>query len=273
MRSPGRMAPHVLIALVVAAAACLSAIPLTTTPARSAPGDAVLVGAGDISTCTNNNDEATAVLLDGIAGTVYTLGDNVYDSGTEAEFDNCYDPTWGRHKGRTRPVSGNHEYETADAAPYYAYFGPSAGDPTKGYYSYDAGSFWHVIVLNSECAADRRLPRRITTGDVAAPGSCGEPIEERRGDDSQAALQLQLARQRRHLRAALCGAVRLRRRTRTRRPRTPLRTVRAADVRRASPTRRTAYDRSSSAPAAGATPALSRSLPTAKCETARTTAC
>jgi hypothetical protein len=146
------MAPRLVIALLVAAAACVSALPILTTPAGSAPGDAVLVGAGDISTCTNNNDEATAVLLDGIAGTVYTLGDSVYENGTTAEFANCYDPTWGRHKARTRPASGNHEYGTANAAPYYAYFGASAGDPTKGYYSYDAGSFWHVIVLNSECA-------------------------------------------------------------------------------------------------------------------------
>lgn len=151
MRSPAKTAPRLLIALLLAAAVCLAALPFLAEPTRSAPGDAVLVGAGDISTCTNNNDEATAVLLDGIAGTVYTLGDNVYENGTADEFANCYDPTWGRHKTRTRPVSGNHEYNTANAAPYYAYFGASAGDPAKGYYSYDAGSFWHVIVLNSEC--------------------------------------------------------------------------------------------------------------------------
>jgi 3',5'-cyclic AMP phosphodiesterase CpdA len=58
----------------------------------------------------------------------------------------------GRHKDRTRPSAGNHEYHTAGAAPYYAYFGAAAGDPSKGYYSYDLGS-WHVIVLNSNCAA------------------------------------------------------------------------------------------------------------------------
>lgn len=124
----------------------------------SAAGDVILVGAGDISKCTNNNDEATAELLDGIAGTVFTLGDNVYDSGTATEFSTCYDPTWGRHKARTMPVSGNHEYETAGASGYYDYFngagqfsGP-AGDRDKGYYSYDAGEWWHVVVLNSECA-------------------------------------------------------------------------------------------------------------------------
>jgi hypothetical protein len=53
---------------------------------------AVLVGAGDIASCTSNDHEATADLLDGISGTVATLGDNAYESGTSAEFDNCYDP-------------------------------------------------------------------------------------------------------------------------------------------------------------------------------------
>ncbi len=54
--------------------------------------DPVLVGAGDIASCTSNDHEATADLLDGIAGTVATFGDNVYEFGTSAEFDNCYDP-------------------------------------------------------------------------------------------------------------------------------------------------------------------------------------
>jgi len=112
----------------------------------------VLVGAGDISSCSNNGDEATASLLDGIPGTVFTTGDNVYEVGSSTEFANCYSPTWGRHKGRTRPVVGNHEYGTAGAAGYYGYFGAAAGDPAKGYYSYDLGA-WHIIVLNSNCGS------------------------------------------------------------------------------------------------------------------------
>ena len=109
---------------------------------------AVLVGAGDIAVCGSNGDEQTAALLDGIAGTVITLGDNVYLNGTPTEFATCYDPSWGRHKARTKPVPGNHDYYTANAAGYFGYFGAAAGDPAKGYYSYDAGP-WHVIVLNS----------------------------------------------------------------------------------------------------------------------------
>ena len=106
------------------------------------------MGAGDIASCASSGDEATALLLDNIAGTVYNLGDNVYDSGTATEFTNCYNPTWGRHKARTMPTPGNHEYTTAAAAGYYGYFGAAAGDPTKGYYSYNLGE-WHIIALNS----------------------------------------------------------------------------------------------------------------------------
>src|SRR6185437_1232956 len=40
------------------------------------------VGAGDIASCSATEDEATAKLLDGIAGTVFTLGDNAYSDGS-----------------------------------------------------------------------------------------------------------------------------------------------------------------------------------------------
>ena len=111
---------------------------------------AVLVGAGDIARCDKTEDEETAKLLDQVPGTVFTLGDNAYPDGTTAEFNNCYAPTWGRHKARTRPATGNHEYHTTDAAPYFNYFGAVAGNIGEGYYSYDLGS-WHIIVLNTEC--------------------------------------------------------------------------------------------------------------------------
>jgi hypothetical protein len=109
----------------------------------------VFVGAGDIALCTGDgNHEATARLLDSIGGTVFALGDNAYFSGTAEEYRDCYDRTWGRHKLRTRPVPGNHEYESPGAIPYFDYFGPNAGPHGLGYYSFDLGS-WHVVALNS----------------------------------------------------------------------------------------------------------------------------
>lgn len=114
--------------------------------------DPVLVGAGDIATCEKTRDEETANLLGLIPGTVFTTGDNVYDTGSTNEFANCYEPSWGRYKSRTYPSVGNHEYNTLNAQPYFDYFGSRAGEVGKGYYSYNLGK-WHVIVLNSNCDA------------------------------------------------------------------------------------------------------------------------
>src|SRR5690242_19152367 len=85
-----------------------------------AGGVDIFVGAGDIATC-DPNAESTARLLDGIPGTVFTLGDQAYPRGAEQEYRDCYDPTWGRHRGRTRPAPGNHEYESRNATPYFDY--------------------------------------------------------------------------------------------------------------------------------------------------------
>jgi PKD repeat protein len=111
---------------------------------------AVMVGAGDIARCDGTGDTQTANLVLGIPGTVFTLGDNT-PNGTAAEFTDCYGPTWGQFKDRTRPVSGNKDYFTPGATPYYDYFGTAAGETGKGFYSYDVGE-WHVVALNSDIA-------------------------------------------------------------------------------------------------------------------------
>ena len=91
----------------------------TPTGLLTANPPQILAGAGDISECgTNNNDEATAQLLDGIPGTVFTAGDNVMPNGTTSEFANMAsfdrertrsatsrpyhraDPRWGRRSPR-----------------------------------------------------------------------------------------------------------------------------------------------------------------------------
>jgi hypothetical protein len=126
------------------------------------PTDPVLIVAGDIASCSWTGDETTAALVAGLAGTVVTLGDNVYQNGTATEFTQCYAPSWGQFKERTRPTPGNHDYNTAGASGYFDYFngvgvveGP-AGNRALGYYSFDVGT-WHVVVLNSECEATTGL--------------------------------------------------------------------------------------------------------------------
>jgi hypothetical protein len=113
---------------------------------------AVLVGAGDIAACSEGADAATADLVESVGGIVFTLGDNAYEDGSFAEFQECYGPTWGRPsiRDRTMPVVGNHEYHTRGADGYFRYFGAAAGDPDEGWYAYDAGA-WRIYALNSNC--------------------------------------------------------------------------------------------------------------------------
>ncbi len=120
--------------------------------ADAATSDPVLVGAGDIASCGGSGDSATAALIRNIPGTVFTAGDNVYPSGSTAQFAGCYDPSWGAFRLRTRPAAGNHDYETAAAAAYFSYFGTLAGNPRYGFYAYNRGT-WRIYVLNSNCWA------------------------------------------------------------------------------------------------------------------------
>jgi acid phosphatase type 7 len=110
----------------------------------------LLLAAGDIGSCRSGGDEATGALLAGVPATVAALGDLAYPRGTAEEFADCYDPSWGPYRSRTRPAAGNHDFATPGAAPYFAYWGTLAGLAGAGYYSYELGK-WHVVVLNSNC--------------------------------------------------------------------------------------------------------------------------
>ena len=151
-------ARHLLAVIVVLAAACTpradEASTLATAPATTATAagqrSTTVLAAGDIASCASGGDEQTAALLDTLPGTVLTLGDTVYDDGSADQFRRCYMPSWGRFRDRTYPAPGNHDYQTANASGYYGFFGPRAGQPGKGWYSFDLGR-WHLIALNSNC--------------------------------------------------------------------------------------------------------------------------
>jgi hypothetical protein len=125
--------------------------PTPTPGATPSPqGSAVLVGAGDIASCGLTADTATANLVKGIAGTVFTAGDNAYETGSDADYAQCYEPTWGAFADRTYPSAGNHEYETPGATGYLNYFGARARPAGTNWYAYDLGS-WRVYSLDSNC--------------------------------------------------------------------------------------------------------------------------
>jgi len=163
----------ILLPIVLMATACWGVVPETQRPISSAApsppaasnsppvsapspslsGPVVTVlAAGDIASCAGTGDEKTAALLAANPGTVITLGDNAYESGSAQEFAACYNPSWGQFLDRTHPAPGNHDYRTPHAAAYFYYFGAAAGGAQRGYYAFDLGA-WRLYSLNSNCDA------------------------------------------------------------------------------------------------------------------------
>ena len=145
---------------VVLAAALVLAL-LAAGRARAQPDTApvTIVAAGDIA-CEPGatpgpracQQQATADLVQRIhPDAILAVGDLQYPYGSLESFRKAYDASWGRFKAITFPVPGNHEYYKGVSG-YFAYWGARAGDPSKGYYSFDLGA-WHVLALNSNCPA------------------------------------------------------------------------------------------------------------------------
>ena len=117
-----------------------------------------MLGAGDIGMCGRPEVAQTARLVASLEGDVLLAGDLAYFQGTAANFRDCFDPFWGQFRSRWHAVPGNHEYESAGAAPYFAYFGAAAGPPGVGYHSFIAGD-WLILMLNSNIPATRGSPQ------------------------------------------------------------------------------------------------------------------
>ncbi|MDQ1673702.1 MAG: hypothetical protein QOC98_2264, partial [Frankiaceae bacterium] len=110
---------------------------------------------------------------------VLPLGDEQYNCGGLSAFQQVYNPTWGAQKAVTNPVPGNHEYQTSggtncpsahNASAYFSYFGASAGDPAKGYYSFNLGA-WHIVALNSELCYGQSPYNQSPIGGTAGCGA------------------------------------------------------------------------------------------------------
>jgi hypothetical protein len=133
----------------------------------SATGNTLLM-AGDIckhdlgatdytGNCRKTGDLVRSVLAANPGAQVQTLGDNVNNqpapSSYDAEYQDLYAPNWGSFLNVTHALEGNHDtYPPAGTTPYFDYFGAAAGPRPGGYYSYNIGSNWHVIVLNAQCS-------------------------------------------------------------------------------------------------------------------------
>ncbi|MFQ6171704.1 DNRLRE domain-containing protein [Oryzobacter sp. R7] len=130
-----------------------------TSPASTKSDPLVVAAVGDGA----GGEQAATDVTDMIAAwqpeMLTYLGD-VYDDGTITEFKNWYgDSTswYGRFKGITAPVVGNHEYNktatgTFEADGYFRYW-----NGISPYYSFDAGG-WHVVALDSTTQYNQTAP-------------------------------------------------------------------------------------------------------------------
>lgn len=157
--------------------------PAPPPPPPAPPAPRVIAAAGDIACSPNDpnfngglgtpnvcRQQATSDLLVGKGySDVLTLGDTQYDCNTAADFAGSFHPSWGRVKPIIHPTTGNHEYKATNpddygvpgcgpnAGGYFGYFGAAAGDPSRGYYSFEIGG-WHVISLNTNDASATGCP-------------------------------------------------------------------------------------------------------------------
>src|SRR6187402_397015 len=97
----------------------------SVTPSSTTEPAVKLVAAGDIASCEESGDSATAALIADMEAdvTIAMLGDAVYPSGSDEAYAECYDPVWGAWLDRTRPALGNHDTEADGGAAYHGYFG------------------------------------------------------------------------------------------------------------------------------------------------------
>jgi len=145
----------VITALVGTASVFLVFSPVAGGSAPSPSPVPVRVAAvGDIA-CKNlpgNNrsvcqyDDVARTIADGDYNRLLLLGDIQYEHGEYRNFVDNYDVYWGELLPITAPSAGNHDWGTEGAQGYFKYFGNRAPGP---WYSYDLGSSWHVVTLDS----------------------------------------------------------------------------------------------------------------------------
>jgi predicted phosphodiesterase len=101
---------------------------------------------------------------------VLYLGD-VYDAGTQEEYENNYRPAYGRFDSIAAPTPGNHDWH--NRAEGYDPYWKSAGLVTnRHYYSFRTAG-WEIISLNSESGLEEGSPqRRWLKQRLRKPGTC-----------------------------------------------------------------------------------------------------
>ena len=122
--------------------------PSSAPPFNPTGQTTTVIAVGDIGWCGSAAIPLTARLIERNEGQLLLSGDLAYMQGSLTDFQRCFEPFYGQFRNRWRPVPGNHEYDTPNAAGYFQFFGSAAGPAGRGYYSFRAGD-WLVLMLDS----------------------------------------------------------------------------------------------------------------------------
>ncbi len=161
----GAMGPSTPPTTSASSSASTTVLPAPMQPVRR--DEPILIGAGDIASCDSAGDEATAALVEKMLlasdhAVAFTAGDNTYPDGTVAQYQRCYEPSWGRFKSRTLPAVGNHDWRTPQAAGMRSAFAGRFTKDSPLWYAADVRGrsdesaadhdvHWRVVVLDSNC--------------------------------------------------------------------------------------------------------------------------
>jgi calcineurin-like phosphoesterase family protein len=152
---------RVTIVTVSALVSALTAV--CAGAAATASGDPVVAAAGDISDDSFSGQSRTdELVVNKGLDAVLTLGDNQYSDGSLSDFQQYYDPTWGRVKWITYPSPGNHD-DWGESG-YDEYFG------VPRYYAWNIGA-WRLYALDSN-SVDSTQVNWLKSNLAANPHRC-----------------------------------------------------------------------------------------------------
>lgn len=108
-----------------------------------------VLAVSDLTDC-RGPDAEVAELVRSLEGTILMPGDLANREGSQQQFENCFLPLYGSELDRIYAAPGDNDYNTPGAGPYFTNMSGLPGEPGKGWYAVEIGS-WQLISLNSNC--------------------------------------------------------------------------------------------------------------------------
>jgi hypothetical protein len=154
------MGGGIALAVALLTALLMGAFGIVEPREANAFSPVVMVGAGDISSGSNRDNQTGDQIRNQLANgafAAFTAGDNAYPNGTLSNYNGNYHNAWGSFKGVTFPTLGNHEYGASTTAAGSVSYWRTGSAVTHNYtnstsfYAYDIpNSLWTVVQLNSQ---------------------------------------------------------------------------------------------------------------------------